>query len=93
MPLNEEKCVDIHMLNQRVSRLEDSMPRDDLGKPAFDWHREQHTKQQRSDQRLSEYQHEVTKKILAWGLGALLATLGAGYSEHLIEFLRLFIPS
>lgn len=89
---SDEKCVDIQMLIRQVQRLEDSLPRDDLGNPAFDKHREYHTGKQRTSEIVKQYQHEVTKRIIVYGLSAIITLLGAGYSKELADFLKVFLP-
>jgi len=92
----EEKCVDIHMLMQRVQRLEDALPRDDLGNPAFDWHREYHADKIESNKAMREaiknYQQEVTKNIIRLVMGGIIAAIGTGYSNELVEILKAFLP-
>lgn len=85
-------CIDLRMLHQRVTRLEDALPRDDLGKPDFDGHRTYHTDKIESSKTLRNYQQEVTKNLLRAGATILIMTFGAGYSDYVVAIFKAFVP-
>lgn len=86
------RCIDLRMLHQRVTRLEDALPRDDLGKPDFDGHRTYHTDKIESSKTLRNYQQEVTRNLLRAGATILIMTFGAGYSDYVVAIFKAFVP-
>jgi len=89
---SDGRCVDLRMLHQRVTRLEDALPRDDLGKPDFDGHRTYHADKIESFKTLRNYQQEVTRNLLRAGATILIMTFGAGYSDYVIDVFKAFVP-
>ena len=89
---SDGRCIDLRMLHQRVTRLEDAMPRDDLNKPDFDGHRSYHADRIESSRMIRGYQQEVTKNLLRAGSTILIMTFGAGYSEQVIAIFKAFVP-
>lgn len=89
---SDGRCIDLRMLHQRVTRLEDALPRDDLGKPDFDGHRTYHADKIESSKTLRNYQQEVTRNLLRAGATILIMTFGAGYSDYVIDVFKAFVP-
>lgn len=89
---SDGRGIDLRMLHQRVTRLEDALPRDDLGKPDFDGHRTYHADRIESSKTIRIYQQEVTRNLLRAGATVLIMTFGAGYSDHVIAIFEAFVP-
>lgn len=89
---SDGRYIDLRLLHQRVTRLEDSLPRDDIGKPDFDGHRAYHADRIESSKMIRSYQQEVTKNMLRAGATILIMTFGAGYSEQVIAIFKAFVP-
>lgn len=87
---SEDNCLKLHLLHQRLERLESALPRTDIGTLDVDGHREYHTEKLRSAQQMREYQEGVTKRLLLGGVSLALTALGAGFAEwsHVTEFLK-----
>ncbi len=71
-----------------VARLETAFPRNDLGAPDLDGHRQSHVERIRRAQEVRGYQTAVTQKILVGGAVAILALLSTGFWQAIAEKLK-----
>lgn len=75
-----ELCHDILSLVSRVERLEDALPRNDLGKPDFDWLRNYSGEKKESARTLREYQQTATKNVIKLFITGMVSAVGLGLS-------------
>ncbi len=73
-------CHDILSLVHRVDRLEDALPRNDLGKPDFDWLRNYSGEKKESARAMREYQQTATKNVIKLFITGLVSAVGLGLS-------------
>ena len=73
-----ELCHDILSLTNRVERLEDALPRNDLGKPDFDWLRIYSGEKKESARAMREYQQTATKNVIKLFITGLISAVGLG---------------
>ena len=71
-------CHDILSLANRVERLEDALPRNDLGKPDFDWLRIYSGEKKESARAMREYQQTATKNVIKLFITGLISAVGLG---------------
>lgn len=72
-------------LTRAVARLETAFPRNDLGAPDLDGHRQSHVERIKRAQEVRGYQTAVTQKILLGGAAAVLALLSTGFWRTIAE--------
>ena len=82
----------IELISQQIKMLVDAMPRDELGNPSYEGHRKYHTAKNKNSEAVDEYLHEVTKKIIVYSVGGLIALISTGYSAELGNFLKVLLP-
>lgn len=75
-----DQCHDIRALVHRVERLEDALPRNDLGKPDFDWLRNYSGEKKESARAMREYQLTATKNVIKLFITGLISAIGLGLS-------------
>lgn len=87
---HSDDCLKLHLMEQRVQALEDALPRNDLGKPDFDWLRNYSGEKKRIAEVMREYQEGVTKRLLLGGVSLACTALGAGFADwaHITDFLK-----
>lgn len=85
-------CKNLELMSQQIKMLIDAMPRDELGNPSYEGHRKYHTAKNKNSEAVDDYLHEVTKKIIVYGVGGLIAVISTGYSSELGSFLKVFLP-
>lgn len=85
-------CKRLELMSQQIKMLIDAMPRDELGNPSYEGHRKYHTTKNKNSEAVDDYLHEVTKKIIVYSLGGLIALVSTGYSSELGSFLKVFLP-
>ena len=73
-------CHDIRLLVSRVERLEDALPRNDLGKPDFDWLRNYSGEKKESVRAMREYQQTATKNVIKLFITGMASAVGLGLS-------------
>lgn len=73
-------CHDIRLLVSRVERLEDALPRNDLGKPDFDWLRNYSGEKKESARAMREYQQTATKNVIKLFITGMVSAVGLGLS-------------
>lgn len=73
-------CHDIRLLVSRVERLEDALPRNDLGKPDFDWLRNYSGEKNESARAMREYQQTATKNVIKLFITGMVSAVGLGLS-------------
>lgn len=85
-------CKQLELMRQQIKMLIDAMPRDELGNPSYEGHRKYHTTKNKNSEAVDDYLHEVTKKIIVYGLGGVIALISTGYSAELGSFLKVLLP-
>lgn len=72
-------------LTRAIARLETAFPRNDLGVPDLDGHRQAHVERIKRAQEMRSHQTALTQKILVGGAAAVLAMLSTGFWKTIAE--------
>lgn len=72
-------------LTRAIARLETAFPRNDLGAPDLDGHRQSHIERIKRAQEVRGYQTALTQKILVGGAAAVITLLGTGFWKTIAE--------
>jgi hypothetical protein len=72
-------------IKRSVSAVNDAFPHNDLGKPDFDGHRQDHLKRMAEAKTMLDYKHSVTKQIISLAVVFLVGLLSSGFVNAIVE--------
>ena len=86
---NDEVLRGIHAELTEIKRLlaavNDAFPHNDLGKPDFDGHRQDHLKRIAEAKNMLHYKHSVTKQIISMTVVFLVGLMSSGFINTVVE--------
>ena len=77
----------LEVLEAKVAAVETAFLRNDLGLPDYDAHRRSMKAEVTGSERLGEYKHEATKKLIAAAILALGSLLSYGFASYIRQLL------
>lgn len=86
-PKAQDICHEARTLATRVERLEDALPRNELGKPDYEWLRIYSGEKKEAAHQMRQYQMAFATNAIRAVVSALLAAFGWGYFEPIKEVL------
>ena len=77
----------LEVLEAKVAAVETAFLRNDLGLPDYDAHRRSMKAEVTDSERLGEYKHEATKKLIAAAILAFGSLLSYGFASYIRQLL------
>ena len=72
-------------INRSLGAIHDAFPHNDLGKPDFDGHRQDHLKRMAEAKTMLDYKHGVTKQIISMTVVFVTGLLASGLVNAIVE--------
>ena len=72
-------------IHRALASVSDAFPHNDLGKPDFDGHRQDHLKRMAEARTMQDYKHGVTKQIISMTVVFVTGLLASGLVNALVE--------
>ena len=77
----------VDALEAKTSAIDTAFLKNDIGQPDYDAHRRSMKDEVTGSERLSEYKHEATKKLIAAAILALGSLLSYGFAAYVRQLL------